>query len=357
MSRCTTFSIITALLFIPVLGIASETLSPQELSLLKRVRDFWSSGDISLAKQQICTYLSSHSEGDLVEELSMLLGDAYMQEGQFSSALQAYQQVHKPTLQKQISYNYALCLYEAKQTDAFVQFIETLPSLSLTNEQHTSLSYLSAECLMKEGKFEEAIRFAKRCEHSSLRIAALQMLGSLSQQLHRYRDAAAYYLTLSEEDKEQAQDYCFQAASLLSQDAPDQALALFIKLSALECPQRAAAAMRALTLFVNEQSWDLAINFYTEHQTILVDPMAAYLAGESFYAKKVYDKAYTLLSPYLSSGQDHLYIVLLDCLYAMKDSTIYAELLTQALQSTKHQELFLDAEYAYVQLLFANQER
>ncbi|MBS0628065.1 MAG: hypothetical protein JSS09_07635, partial [Verrucomicrobia bacterium] len=97
-----------------ILSLSPAQPPTQDVPLLKRIRDYWKEGDFSLAKKQIRLYLEKNPEGTLSEELHLLLGDLYLQEGNFISALEEYACLKSSDLQEKSFYNEAICLYETK---------------------------------------------------------------------------------------------------------------------------------------------------------------------------------------------------------------------------------------------------
>ncbi|MBM3198271.1 MAG: hypothetical protein FJZ58_03340 [Chlamydiae bacterium] len=341
-----------------LLAVPSLESTPQDIALLKRVRDYWAEGDLSLAKRQIELYLQEHPQGELLEELSVLLGDAYVHEGNFTQALHAYATVQKPSLCKNIAYNRALCLYETKKTEELFLFLEQIPAHFLSLEQNQSLSYLCASLLLEGGRFDDTIALAKRCEHSTLRIPALSLLMKAYRSLGDKKQAAFYCMALAKELPAQEADFLFEAACLFADNTQQKALSLFTKLASCSFSKRGDAAYNALLVYYNTHQFRDVVLWHEAHQDLFNEEQAVqahYFVGKSLYILKDYIHAAKALSCFLEkcspSSQEDLLLTLLDCLYQNKDLQAYEKLLPQLLASTNQQDLHQETEYAHLHLL------
>lgn len=270
----------------------------QDVPLLKRIRDYWKEGDFSLAKKQISLYLENNPNGDLNEELHLLLGDLYLQEGNFDSSLQEYSFIKKIELQDQSFYNKALCLYETKNYKELLNLTETLSSQKqLSAHQAQSIRYLCALSLQESNDpsvFHKAVALFESCKDTSFHAQALPSLISLYLSRDDNEKAIQCYLALAKIDPEQAPDLIFQAALLQAPINPSSALTLFQNVLFSSSIHKSSAAYNILILlYQTERFKELTLAY--EETSSLFSPKeqeeASYLTGKSFYHLQEHEKA------------------------------------------------------------------
>ena len=128
----------------------SAETSTHEARFLKRMKEYWKEGDFDTAKKQIRSYLEQNSTSNLNEEMHLLLGDLYLKEGNFLSALDEYNQINKEELKEKIFYNKVLCFYETDNAQELAAISKTFSSKeNLTLEQKNSVRYLCASGLFE----------------------------------------------------------------------------------------------------------------------------------------------------------------------------------------------------------------
>ena len=117
----------------------------QEAQFLKRMKEYWKEGDFETAKRQIRSYLEQNPNPVLCEEMHLLLGDLYLKEGNFLSALEEYDQIKKEELLDKLFYNKVLCFYETNKVEQLLDISKSFASHpTITLEQKNSIRYLCA---------------------------------------------------------------------------------------------------------------------------------------------------------------------------------------------------------------------
>jgi len=121
----------------------------QEARFLKRMKEYWKEGDFDTAKKQIVAHIEQDPNSNLNEEMHLLLGDLYLKEGNFDSALVEYERLEKEELQEKVYYNKILCLYETDKVDELLLISNTFASQpNLSIEQRNSIRYLCASAYL-----------------------------------------------------------------------------------------------------------------------------------------------------------------------------------------------------------------
>ena len=287
-----------------ILSLSPAQPPSQDVPLLKRIRDYWKEGDFSLAKKQIGLYLEKNPNGDLSEELHLLLGDLYLQEGNFDSSLEEYSLLKRIDLKEQSFYNEALCLYETKNYKELLNHTEILPSQKqLTSHQIQSIRYLCAVSLQESkdpSVFHKAVALFEACKGTSFYAQSLPSLISLYLLHDELEKATDCYLALAKIDSTQAPDLLFQAASLQSRTHPSIALELFQNVLSSSSIHKSAAAYNILILLYQTQQFKELVTFHEETYLLFSSKEkeeAAYLTGKSLYHLQEYERALSYLIP------------------------------------------------------------
>lgn len=304
MAKLLSFSLASSV----ILSLSPAQPPSQDVPLLKRIRDYWKEGDFSLAKKQIALYLEKNPNGDLTEELHLLLGDLYLQEGNFDSSLEEYSLLKRNDLKEQSFYNEALCLYQTKNYKELLNHNEILSSQKqLTSHQIQSIRYLCAVSLQESkdpSVYHKAIALFEACKGTSFYAQALPPLIALYLSHDEIDKATDCYLALAKIDPVQAPDLLFQAAALQSSSHPSTALELFQNVLSSSSIHKSAAAYNILILLYQTQQFKELVTAHEETHLLFSSKEkedAAYLTGKSFYHLQEYEKAL----PYLvSSAED-----------------------------------------------------
>ncbi|MES2198774.1 MAG: tetratricopeptide repeat protein [Chlamydiota bacterium] len=298
MAKLLSFSLASSI----ILSLSPAQPPSQDVPLLKRIRDYWKEGDFSLAKKQIGLYLEKNPTGALSEELHLLLGDLYLQEGNFTSALEEYALLERKDLKEQSFYNEALCLYETKNYKDLLNLTEILSSQKqLTPNQVHSVRYLCAVSLYESkdpSVFHKAVSLFESCKQTSFYAQALPSLISLYLSHEEQEKAIECYLALAKIDTTQAPDLIFQAAILQAKINPSDALELFQNVLCSSSSYKPAAAYNTLILLYQTGRFKELIQTHEETHLLFSSKEqeeASYLTGKSLHHLQENEKAITYL--------------------------------------------------------------
>jgi hypothetical protein len=305
----------------------------QDVPLLKRIRDYWNEKDFTSAKKQISLYLSKHANDPVNEELHMLLGDLYLEEGNFPLALEEYNLLKKEPLQDKSAYNRALCLYETDHYQELLSLTKNLSSFpSLTLSQIQSIRYLCALSLQKSKDpyvEDDAISLFEGCKDTPFANHALVPLASLYLERKETHKAAECYVQLAATDAAQEASLLFEAALLEAPSDPSFALELFEKVLSLNSPYQTTCAYNALLLLHKMNNHEKAVEFY-EKNTSLFSPNneveALSCVSNSLYSLEQWDKAISYLTLVLAKEPSMTNtLLLLSCAVHTNNPSLYEE--------------------------------
>src|SRR5579872_2076941 len=86
--------------------------SDEEALFLRRIADFWEEGEYQIAKSQMEEFIVEFPESSFSDALCAALGDLYLREKNFSTALNYYARIQTPEISTQVFLNRMHCLYE-----------------------------------------------------------------------------------------------------------------------------------------------------------------------------------------------------------------------------------------------------
>ncbi len=359
-----------------LLSLVQAKTSSQDLSLLKQVREYWKEGDYSLAKKQIKSYLNKNSEAELSEELHLLLGDLYFQEGDFTASLEEYKCIQKPSLKEKVLYNKALCLYENNQTEELYEIAESLPLYTkLSNEEKDSITYLAASSLfamqatqdspLKQDLLTKAKNLFEACKETSFAKSALPSLTEIYLLQKENDKAAACYLSLAAENPSNQADLITTAALLFADKDPAKAIELLHSILSLEFPGKATATYNCLLLEYQLKQFKEFINTHTKYHSFLPQDnkeIITFLLGKSLYYTYEHKEAILPLYNTLQASNTSIqakqtaYFMLLECSYKIHDLAFYKKIWKDTTPPIDSQENS-KAHLAYLDLLKLHEQK
>ncbi len=340
----------------------------QGAQFLKRMKEYWKEGDLETAKRQIRSYLEKDSTGDLQEEMHLLLGDIYLKEGNYLSALEEYNLLQKEDLQEKIFYNKTLCFYETDQTQELVQIAETFPShSSLSLEQKNSIRYLCAsnffENAMKAADkdlvlLEKSKELFTSCAGTSFEPLSLYPLARIHEITGQNILAASYYEAASKCHPDADAHFLFQAALLRSEEAPELAITTFKKLFPASSKQSEALYNCLLLQYKTKQLKEFISTYETHHHILNKEQEIAanYLLGKSLFHLEEFEKAIdplleTMGSSSSPSSKRTAQLMLLECAYKIQNIDLYQKIFRNGSAPLVNDENYTTAHLVYIKLL------
>jgi tetratricopeptide (TPR) repeat protein len=350
-------------------SLSSAPIPSKDAQFLKRMKEYWKEGDYDLAKRQIRSYLEENPSCGLGEELHLLLGDLYLKDGNFESALEEYNLITKESLRDKTLYNKVLCLYETGKTQELADISGTFASSEALNlEQKNSIRYLCAYALFEylgsqEEKDSDITKRTKElfedCKGTSFENLSFYPLAKLYESEGQKKEAASYYEAASRAHPDQKADLLFQAALLRSEVAPELAIAGFEEIVSLDSPKQSSALYNCLLLHYKLSEFSELVAMYERHQS-LIDPSlhvsVANLVGKSLYHLKQFEKATPFLLESLSANlpedsERTTQLMVLECAHKTGNVELYESTFRSRKSSLAADENYPQAHLVYLDLL------
>jgi len=309
----------TVALFLPILLASSLTaeISENEALALRRIADFWEEGEYQIAKNQMESFLEEFSDSPYRSKLSSALGDLFLREKSYQTALNYYAQIDDPELNDKIFLHRMQCLYHlewhatlADECEAYLKREETDPAHRLEATYLLAIAlYTQALAPQKDPQTlialaERAKPYFERLSHSELSEEVAGAFAHLQCILKDYPAASKIYVDLAEKS-EAPEQYLFQAALIQSKYDQDLALKTFDRLAGQKEGDLAKeASYNRLVLFF-EQGRHEEIIAEKEKFFLSAPPgkkgLVSLFVGQSYLHLKKYGEAAAEISAFLDS--------------------------------------------------------
>lgn len=349
---------------------AAEIGAPsKDAQFLKRMKEYWREGDFELAKRQIRSYLEENQGSDLKEEMHLLLGDLYLKDGNFSSALEEYDQIEKTDLQDKAFYNKVLCFYETGRTQELADISTSFTTHEgLSIEQKNSIRYLCASSLFEylqaaEEKDSSISNQSKElfesCKGTSFENLSFYPLAKLYELEGNKNQAASYYEAASRFYPDQSIDFLFQAALLRADTSPELSIANFQRIISSDSPKNTSALYNCLLLQYKLKQFQEVVSTYEKNQSLIDSPFEAttsHLVGKSFYHLEEFEKAIPFLLSNLNSSlpldsKRTAQLMILECAHKIQNVDLYHKMFRNPSYPLVQDENYTQAHLVYLDLL------
>lgn len=201
----------TKFFFSFLFAIGAQCLTPHPIQaseedlFARRIIEFWKDKDDHLVKKQIPEFLKLFPQSSFKDHFYAILGDLYLKEKDFASALEAYNQVVDPQIQTKTLNNSFYCLYQLKNYIALKAAIA--PLVGPVREFNPLFVFYYAESfyrqalMQKQGNevakdLEEAKSHYEKLLATSYRFQAHRALAEISRLSGQVQKAAQLYAEL-----------------------------------------------------------------------------------------------------------------------------------------------------------------
>ncbi|MCI0382232.1 MAG: tetratricopeptide repeat protein [Chlamydiae bacterium] len=284
--------------------------SPQEALVIKRITEYWKDKDFSTVKKQIINFLVENPTTILKDYLQAMLGDIYMQEKNYSKALELYEAVKDQEIEKKILLNKLQAYFESKQYLKVVATAEEfLKQPRQSQEEEAKIRYLLAEAFFRQAfsteNLDEKINYLKRAKphykiltKTKYAERTLFPLAEIYRTLKEDQKAASLYLLLADKYPDHQEKFLFQAAILLLKDSPEEAINAFSKIVEKGGTRAHLAGYNLLLLLYQSERHQDYIALYPKIIDSLPKekaPLLQFYLGRSHYALQNFKAAATEL--------------------------------------------------------------
>ncbi len=216
----------------------SRAESEEEALFLRRIADFWQEGEYQIAKTQMEEFIVDYPESPFSDALCAALGDLFLRDKNFSSALNYYSQVQSPEFLQKIFLNRMQCLYEMQWYATLADECEAY--LSAHSDIHVTYFLAIAlyqQCINASKETDQFLKLAERAKpyfetlyKSELSQEIAQGYAHLSCLLKDYAKATEVYFDLAEKNPSLEEEMLFQVALIQSEYDKTLALETFDKI-------------------------------------------------------------------------------------------------------------------------------
>lgn len=292
-----------------------QAKSEEEALFLRRIADFWQEGEYQIAKSQMEEFLTAYPDTVFADVLCATLGDIFLREKNYSTALNYYANVTDPELSSNIFLNRMQCLYCMEWYATLADECEQiLKNSDLENSQKLQITYYLAialyqQCLNASKDPDMLLKLAQRAQpyfetlfQSELNHEIAAAFAHLSCILKDYPKASSIYFDLAKKNPEEEEEMLFQAGLIQAEYDKETAAETFKEITLKDKKKAKEAAYNRLVLLFDAGHYDQLI----EKQELFLRQipedriaMAHLFFGRSYLALKKFPEANTELLAYI----------------------------------------------------------
>jgi len=299
----------------------------EEALFLRRIAEFWQEGEHQIAKSQMEEFIAAYPESSYSEALCAALGDLFLREKNFSSALNYYTRIQTPEFSDQIFLNRMQCLCEmewyATLADECEAYLEKGPNLHVTYFLAIGLYH---QCLNASKEAEQLLKLAERARPYFEILSQSELSGEIAQGYAHlcciFKDfpkASQIYLELANKDPTTQEEMLFQGALIQAEYDKELAMRTFDQIAKLGQKRAKEAAYNRWVLSFDlghYEDWTQE-NLFSEIPLERVG-MAHLFLGRSLFNLQKYDAAIREFKTYVQDApvSETLHMALLSLLDA-----------------------------------------
>lgn len=299
------FLILFNCFFSQVFSIDDSLFKPKtedEALFIRRVAEFWSDGEMEIAKFQLENYIANNPNSSLIDSLYALLGNIFMNEKNYSKAISCFDNIKSDEIKDKIAINLLASLYNMKWYQRLIDDCDYY-SKKVDGELNQKIGYLQALAF-----YNKSIETTDKTDHDKLLDLAKtkfeqllesqfsnqsrEYLSQIHKSLNNFEIASNYFLQLAEKDVMKEDEYLFQAALLQSHFDKEKALNTFNKISELSSTKAQEACFNKLILLYEMERYeDILSQKDVFLQKIASEKihLANFFIGRSFFKLKNYE--------------------------------------------------------------------
>ncbi len=299
----------------------------EEGLFLRRIADFWQEGEYQIAKSQMEEFIVEYPESPFSDALCAALGDLFLREKNFSTALNYYARVESPEFYQRVFLNRMQCLYEmgwyATLADECEAYLKQGSNLHVTYFLAIGLYHqcinASKETAGLKLLVERTLPYFEDLYQGELRGEVAQGYAHLCCLSKNYQKASAIYLDLAGKNPLLQEEMLFQVALLQSEYDQELAFTTFDQIVKLGQKRACDAAYNRMILAFDLGRYDSLVDgdLLREVSEDRAGTARLFL-GRSLLNLKRYDQALVELKAYIQEApiSDNLYAALLSLLDA-----------------------------------------
>lgn len=365
------------LLFTSVHASSWETEDDEEALFLRRIADFWQEGEYQIVKTQIEDFLLIYPNSSFAQTLYATLGDLYLREKNYKSALLSYSKISdQDPLKQRVFLNRMQCLLELQWFATLAEECELLLNEgALDRENRTSVTYLLSvalyqQCLNAPPNSEELaflierahpyFKFLMESEFCSEIGPAFAHICCLEK---NYAAASDIYLKLSQMHDNNEEMY-FQAALLQAKADRPKAIEMFREIETRNHLRSPDAVYNRMVLMAETESYEQLVLEKDDLLTQLSPERkeaARFLIGHAYLKLKLYGEAIEELSLYTKKrneiSESHRIALadLIEASYELEDESLLHKTVDRLCELFPHDQQVPKGILAYALLLKKSQ--
>lgn len=304
-------------------GATSLSITPkteEEALFLRRIAQFYEEKEFALVQKEISQYIEQYSESPFWYQLHGVLGDIYLNQGEYTQAINVYKIVKDPLIQKDLAINYLIALFKSENySDLISKGRELLQKELLETEEDKQKLYFFMgsslyELVMREEDIARKNTFAmegkeylEKVKEERHLLNAKERLAQIYSLLKEEKSSAAVYRDLAQRYPGFKERFLFQAAFMEVAYDKNEAIETFAEICHLGGELASDAALNRMILLFEEEKYSEVLLIKDQLVDLLGEshyPFLQYFLGKSYYLLEDYPRAVEALSTYVSYTKD-----------------------------------------------------
>jgi tetratricopeptide (TPR) repeat protein len=285
----------------------TDTLSDEEAFLIRRIAEFWKDGDYDIVKSQIKDFLKKYPHSTSGDLLRGLVGDIYLQEKKYETALKIYEAISDNSVKDKILLNKLQCYYELSHFSSLskdaIAYVSKAPELFperldefyfLLGEAFFHQAFETEDQELKKHFLQLAQPYYEKLKNTAYANSALFASAEIYRLLGHPKAAAEIYKELAIRFPDQKEELLFQAASMEALFDKELAIESFKILAEQNGKRTNEAKYNQMVLYFQMDQFQQALNFEPHLAHSITDdqkPFFHYVLGKSHFSLGNYPNA------------------------------------------------------------------
>ncbi|OGN66839.1 MAG: hypothetical protein A2888_00730 [Chlamydiae bacterium RIFCSPLOWO2_01_FULL_28_7] len=329
--------------FNPIYSENIAASNENEALFLRRIAEFWHDNEYEMVKAQINDFIVKYPNSTLKDSLYAILGNVFLNEKNYSQAVEAYDNIGNEQIKKNVAINLLGSLFYLKWYNRLHEESNKYIN-DFDNFKKDKIIYLKALAYFNEAKenndehfdsnLESAKEYFSSLLNSKYEIYAREYICEIHSLKNEYETASREYFNLSEKFIDRREEFLFQAALLEAHFNKEKAIETFSMITNASSNKTSEAAFNKILLLYELNRFQEIITQKDQLLSYLFSDKinaANYFIARSYYNLNDYNNASLIFRILINSEsleqseEKAAFSMLLSSAYNLNDQVLYNE--------------------------------